>query len=423
MVDGDSGDSTNADTKLYSFCEHLHTIMVEKWQSTNTCLTREQLQNLARGCCAHEEIADLLMGVLCGVLGASYLDSSTEIHRGSKGRWAGHLKTDESIAARTLVLACTFSAQVEAGEPKFAARLVRDKTLAPFSRFLWLRAVDRHFTTVRMALKHGPDQENTTVEVRLADSRSDKTPALDPNFRKGLMDVSNKLFPGVEFREASGLKLPTQNSFNDCLFHTALFQAHAINPQKEHDGTVKLHPSRRYWQREAARLRSYFLFLVYREMQTKGAVGLPDLREAYADWTRQQHEQTSAKRKTASSGEQAPGSGREAKRHRVGRGAAGDVGSATLRSADMVRCRLAVVHTRYWEAYRDRLKLVEFRSPRHPIPFFPGMILLFSLNACERRKGRTELLMAVVRGVYVLSCTEAYARFPVEAHACALKTL
>ena len=33
------------------------------------------------------------------------------------------------------------------------------------------------------------------------------------------------------------------------------------------------------------------------------------------------------------------------------------------------------------------------------------------------------MLMAVVRGVYVLSSTDAYARFPVEAHACDLKTL
>jgi hypothetical protein len=95
---------------------------------------------------------------------------------------------------------------------------------------------------------------------------------------------------------------------------------------------------------------------------------------------------------------------------------------ATLRSADMVRCRL-VVHTRHWEAYRDLLKLVEFRSPRHPISFSPGMILLLSLNAYERRKGRTELLMTVVRGIYVLSCTEAYACFPIEAHACDLETL
>ncbi len=43
-----------------------------------------------------------------------------------------------------------------------------------------------------------------------------------------------------------------------------------------------------------------------------------------------------------------------------------------------------------------------------------GMILLFSLNAHERRKGRTELLMAVVLSICVLSCSEALARFPVE---------
>ena len=133
LLGGESGESRNADDTLYSFCEQLHTRMMEVWESTNTCLTCEQLQNIARGTCVHEEIADLLMGVLCGVLGASYLDSSGEIHHCSKGRWAGHLKTDESVAARTLVLACTFSAQVEAGEPKFVSRFSREGTLAPFS--------------------------------------------------------------------------------------------------------------------------------------------------------------------------------------------------------------------------------------------------------------------------------------------------
>jgi hypothetical protein len=111
--------------------------------------------------------------------------------------------------------------------------------------------------------------------------------------------------------------------------------------------------------------------------------------------------------------------------------AVGEAGAPALRSVDMDRCRLAVVHTQYWEAYRALLKLVEFRSPRQTIPFIHGMILLLSLNACERRKGRTELLMAVVRGIYVavvrgiyvLSCSEAYARFPVEAQACNLESL
>jgi hypothetical protein len=90
---------------------------------------------------------------------------------------------------------------------------------------------------------------------------------------------------------------------------------------------------------------------------------------------------------------------------------------AVLRSTDMHRCRLAVVHTRHWEPYARRLKLVEFLSPRQTIPCFPGMVLLLSLNA-ERRTGRSELLFAVVLEVMLLECREAYALFPLEAHVC-----
>jgi hypothetical protein len=420
---GDSGESTNADDRLYSFCEHLHTTMMEVWKSTNTCLTHEQLNNLARGVCVHEEIADLLMGVLCGVLGASYLDSSLKIHHGSKGGWSGHLKINESFATKTLVLACTISAQVEAGQPRFVRRFIRDKTLDPFSTILWLKAGNMHFTTVRMDVKNCPDTKTQTVDVLLADSNCSETPALDPKYRNSLIEVSKQLFPAAEFGVCKGLRLPPQNAYNDCLFHTAHYQAHVINPLIE-DGTVKFRPRPRDWQRDAARLRSYFLFLVYREMKSKGAA-LADLSAAYAEWNQQQQGQNSKRKSVSSvsSGVQAPGPGREAKRRRADTGAAGEVVSATLRSADMGRCRLAVVHTRYWEAYRDLLKLVEFRSPRHPIPFSPGMILLLSLNALERRKGRTELIMAVVLGIYVLSCSEALARFPVEARACNLEAL
>jgi hypothetical protein len=184
LLGGNTGESTNADDTLYSFCEKLHTTMMQEWKSTNTCLTREQLQNLARGCCVHEEIANLLMGVLCCVLGASYLDSSCEIHHGSKGRWSGHLKIDYSISAKTLVLACTFSAQVEDGDPKFVTRFVRDRTLAQFSSVLWLKAGDMHFTTVRMGLKNidGTDTTTKTVEVQLADSNCVQAPALNTKF-------------------------------------------------------------------------------------------------------------------------------------------------------------------------------------------------------------------------------------------------
>jgi uncharacterized membrane protein YgcG len=97
--------------------------------------------------------------------------------------------------------------------------------------------------------------------------------------------------------------------------------------------------------------------------------------------------------------------------------------SAPLRSVDMHRCWLTVVHTRHWEAYASRLKLVEFRSPRQTIAFCPGMILLLSMNAYERRTGRSELLMANVLEILLLECKEAYARFPLESHACNLNSL
>jgi hypothetical protein len=82
-----------------------------------------------------------------------------------------------------------------------------------------------------------------------------------------------------------------------------------------------------------------------------------------------------------------------------------------------------VIHTHFWEAIEARLKLVEFRSPRQIIPFFPGMHLLFSLIASERRKGRNELLAAHVLEIVILSRAEAYARFPREAEACNLTGL
>jgi hypothetical protein len=87
---------------------------------------------------------------------------------------------------------------------------------------------------------------------------------------------------------------------------------------------------------------------------------------------------------------------------------------------DLSLCRLTVIHTHFWEAIEARLKLVEFRSPRQIIPFFPGMHLLFSLIASERRKGRNELLAAHVLEIVILSRAEAYARFPREAEACNL---
>jgi len=82
-----------------------------------------------------------------------------------------------------------------------------------------------------------------------------------------------------------------------------------------------------------------------------------------------------------------------------------------------------VIHTHFWEAIEALLKLVEFRSPRQSIPFFPGLRLLFSLNAAERRTGRHELLAADVLEIVSLSRARAYTRFPREAEACNLTGL
>jgi hypothetical protein len=92
------------------------------------------------------------------------------------------------------------------------------------------------------------------------------------------------------------------------------------------------------------------------------------------------------------------------------------------RFRDLSFYRLTVVHTCFWEAILAIEKLVEFRSPRQPVQFFPGLRLLFSLNAAERKKGRTDLIEAVVLEIVTLSCDEAYARFSRETQACDLKS-
>ena len=102
-------------------------------------------------------------------------------------------------------------------------------------------------------------------------------------------------------------------------------------------------------------------------------------------------------------------------------GAGAAVGDGN-RFRDMSICRLTVVQSCFWEAILAMKKFVEFRSPRQPIQFFAGLCLLFSLNATERRNGRTDLIGAVVLEIVMLSCDEAYARFPREAQGCNLKS-
>ena len=93
------------------------------------------------------------------------------------------------------------------------------------------------------------------------------------------------------------------------------------------------------------------------------------------------------------------------------------------RCVDLTHCRLTVVAKKYWEAYSQQKKLVEFRSGNQTVDLTKDMLLLFSMNASERRRGNTELVSAEVLIVLRLTCEQACARFPVEAHACNLPQL
>ncbi len=120
---------------LYSFCEKLHTDMMAVWDSDCTCLNREHLENLARGRCVHEEIADLTMGVLCSLLGADYLDSEGKLHIDPDPilQVGWRLKDQEAAANKTLVLSCTYSTMVARGDPRFVDKWLNNSTLDPYS--------------------------------------------------------------------------------------------------------------------------------------------------------------------------------------------------------------------------------------------------------------------------------------------------
>ena len=87
---------------------------------------------------------------------------------------------------------------------------------------------------------------------------------------------------------------------------------------------------------------------------------------------------------------------------------------------DLTHCRLTVVAKEYWDAFSKREKLVEFRSGNQTVALTEGMLLLFSMNASQRRRGNTDLVSAEVLTVQRLTCAQACAQFPVEADACNL---
>ena len=101
-------------------------------------------------------------------------------------------------------------------------------------------------------------------------------------------------------------------------------------------------------------------------------------------------------------------------------GAGGSHEPAASRYVFLPRHRWMVVHLQYWFAILMREKKVEFRVRT---ALEPGMSLLISMDASQRRLGRTELLLAKVSEVCTLRIEEAYSRFPVESKACNLRGL
>jgi hypothetical protein len=144
------------DVDFVKFCDFLHASMMEVWEPTTTNFLREHLEGLKNGNLVHEEIADELVYLLCEIMGVAYLDSSGRLHpaKGAKGRLLKDLEIlNETVAAGTLVLPCTYSALVECGDPRFLKPWQRAGLLKPYCMILWLKSGCKHFTFVRMDLK------------------------------------------------------------------------------------------------------------------------------------------------------------------------------------------------------------------------------------------------------------------------------
>ena len=79
---------------------------------------------------------------------------------------------------------------------------------------------------------------------------------------------------------------------------------------------------------------------------------------------------------------------------------------------------LLVVDEKFWTAFYDLLKKVEFRVDT---TLEKGKFLLLAMGAAQRRSGLSSLLLAEVSEVCTMSTVKACRRFPKEAKACNLR--
>ena len=134
-----------------------------------------------------------------------------------------------------------------------------------FDTWLWNQNASRHYTTIYMRCSRS--QDKSKIVVRLADSnrKDPENASLDPDVRRLMEDTVTPLFQTCAFEDGKGVKMPQQDSFNNCLFHSILYQNSFIAGVNLN--TVRIH-------QEAAQLRCYTVLLLREEMRWKGGGGL-----------------------------------------------------------------------------------------------------------------------------------------------------
>jgi hypothetical protein len=179
-----------------------------------------------------------------------------------------------------------------------------------------------------------------TITAKVADS-SCQSATLDTKLYSALKVAFASLFGDTTvLNVAPSVRVPLQNGDNNCCFHTILYQEATLSGKL-------LTTDNAACQRDAERLRLYTVLLAHKDLHLRGGgTGeFPDLPKLYNEW----QDKGGIKRPRSPVSAVTSSSGIQTKAPR-GEGAATTAEDVSLRSADMIRCRLAVVHTRYWEA-------------------------------------------------------------------------
>ena len=307
-----------ADFVLDQMLQILH--KYEKNEQRKCCLTPAQLDGLHHGCCVHEDVADLWTNWLSRHSGASFCYNKTFFSNTMEFQSKGMQLTRDKDCAKTAVFPTLFLNVLLGDDLEMRdamLKAIKDK-IGPFKRFLCTRHSEMHYTTVLMTREENTSRQRgkptgsnksrripTTITAKLADSCCAHA-TLDTKLQNALKVAVSSLFgEDAVLTVVLSARVPLQNANNDCCFHTILYQDSTL-------GGRLLTTDNAACQLDAERLRSYTVFLAHKDLLLRGG-DIPHMPELLLQWR----------------------------------------GAKSLRSADMIRCRLAVVHTRYWEAYQD----------------------------------------------------------------------